>query len=289
MRMFELARIARLAALSAILAACAEAPSVEGRSPSLMGTEIDGTLRVDSAGQLVADRNAQWLFDYFLTAEGELRDEQIRAEVVAEAHARLEPAAAGRAVELFDAYVAYRREAAEVGRDEDLTLEEATDRLHEAYARHLEPLEAFPTELERLDQAAAVARLLDDDELDSIQKAARVAAVAEGTLEATKAYAPARAHHAVAAARARGASDEEVFEIRATLLGDEAARRLADLDRERAIWDARVDHYLQDARSLREAIPDEHALAEAIEALRRERFDAAELPRLRALERNAAL
>jgi lipase chaperone LimK len=273
--------------LSLALGACAEAPAIEGRSPSLIGTDTDGTLRIDSSGAFVADQGAQWLFDYFLTAEGEMRDEQIRAEVVAEARARLEPSAASRAIELFDAYVAYRREAAEIGRDEDLSLEAAAKRLRDAYARHLGPLQGFSAELERIDQAVTVARLLRDDELDPTQKAARLASVAEGAAEARWAHAPARAHHAVAAARARGASDAEVFDLRAELLGEEAAGRLAALDRERAAWEARVEDYLVEVRALRASLADDEARVE-VERLRRERFNDAELLRLRAPPRGGA-
>ena len=278
--------VAALAA--AALAACVEGGALEQRSPSLVGTDTDGELRIDSAGEFVADPSAQWLFDYFLTGEGEVGDEMLRAAVVAEATDRLDAAAARRAVELFDAYVAFRREAAEVGRDEDISLDEARAALRDAHARHLGAAGAFAAELERIDRGIEVARVLASDDLDAPAKAARLEAILEPPRGDARALRPARAHREVREARARGASDEEIFAIRSELVGEEAARRLAALDAERQAFGERVQAYRDEVRALRERIADDEVRAEALEALRRERFNQAELLRLRALDRLAA-
>jgi lipase chaperone LimK len=272
---------ALLVALAA--SACNEAEVSERWSRSLGGTETDGVLRTDADGRLIVDHQTRWLYDYFLTAEGELGPETIRAQVVAEAYERLDPQEAQRAVEVFDAYVAFREEAAEVGRDDDVTLDEAAARLHDAYARHLGGEAAFAGELERIDEAVAVARVLSDDELDPEAKSERLAGILEEP-EQTHALAPARAHRAVREARAQGAGDDEVFAIRAEYLGEEAARRLAALDEERQVWRARVAAYRREARRLRDAIAGDGARAEAIEALRAEHFSGDEILRIRALD-----
>jgi lipase chaperone LimK len=82
-------------------------------APSLRGTEPDGDLEVDARGAFVPTRSALRAFDYYLSAAGEETDDAIRAHVDAFARARLPPAEAARATQLFDGYVAYRASLAQ--------------------------------------------------------------------------------------------------------------------------------------------------------------------------------
>ena len=77
---------------------------------SLRGTDVDGTLQVDAVGRFVANAEAVRLFDYFLSTEGEVPPEAIRARLSEEARRRLSATEAARAIDLFDRYVAYRRD-----------------------------------------------------------------------------------------------------------------------------------------------------------------------------------
>ena len=281
------ALIAAACALSPVALACVEPALPESTSHSLEGTETDGELRTGGDGYLVVDRDTQWLFDYFLTREDEASDEVIRAEVAAEAYERLDPAAARHAVELFDAYAEFRREAAEVGRDEDITLDQAAHRLRDAHARHLGDEDGFAGELAHIDRAVAVAHVLNDDDLDQEAKAVQLAAMMP--VVASRAVVPAQAHGEVRQARARGADEAEVFAIRAEMLGAEAAGRLAALDEQRREWDARVEAYRRDAQQVHEAIADDAGRLAALEALRAERFTEIEARRLAVLEGAATL
>jgi lipase chaperone LimK len=266
------------------LAALACAPEVEFVDTTvrtLDGTAIDGKLRTGGDGELIVDRHTRWLYDYFLTAEDELGDDRLRAEVVAEANERLDRDAARRAIEIFDAYVEFRREAREIGRDEDLSLEDTAALLRDAHARHLGEVQGFAADLDLIDQAVAVRRVLDDATLDREAKAERIGALL-GRGEHTAAMGPVRARRAVTEARARGADDAEIFAIRAELLGEGAASRLAALDQERAAWQARLDDYRREASHIREVIIDEAARAEALDRLAAERFSEADRLRLRA-------
>jgi len=42
-----------------------------------------------------------------------------------------------------------------------------------------------------------------------------------------------------------GASEDELYQLRVELVGAEAAENLADLDKERAVWDQRVEQFRQ--------------------------------------------
>lgn len=282
------ASVSGVFAAIAIGSACVEVEENQttSASASLERTEADGVLRVGEDGELVADRDAQWFYDYFLTAEGELPPAELRAELAEEAHTRLEPELAAQAVELFDAYVAYRREAAEIGTEEEISIDEVAEELRAAHDRHLGGVAGFSHERERIDRAVAAARALADDELDAEATREEL----EGILEASddrvreRATAPSEMYWEAREAREAGADDDEIFAMRAERLGEAAASRLEALENERASWRARVEGYRREARRLEEEVEGEDARERAREELKRERFSAAEIRRLRALE-----
>lgn len=95
---------------------------------------------------------------------------------------------------------------------------------------------------------------------------------------------PAEAHDRADSTRAPGAEDA-LFAVRASRPGPEAAERPAALDAKPAAWKQRLADY----RAARDALRadsglDESERARALEALRRERFEGAELERVRALD-----
>jgi hypothetical protein len=81
-------------------------------APSLVGASVDGAFEVDASGRFVATASAVRLFDFFLSAEGEIPDGDLRENVKRQAERSLPPAEAGRALALFDRYVDYRLRAA---------------------------------------------------------------------------------------------------------------------------------------------------------------------------------
>jgi lipase chaperone LimK len=79
---------------------------------SLRDTEVDGAFETDAAGHFVPSASAVRLFDYFLSAEGEVSVREIRAAVRQRAEHALPLEQAERATDLFDRYVDYRPRAA---------------------------------------------------------------------------------------------------------------------------------------------------------------------------------
>jgi lipase chaperone LimK len=96
------------------LPAVASGESVR-QSRSLRGTEVDGALESDAAGHFVPSAAAVRLFDYFLSAQGEVSLEAIRGGVAVEATKQLSPPEGERALNLFDRYVQYRRDGSAGG------------------------------------------------------------------------------------------------------------------------------------------------------------------------------
>ncbi|BFM17006.1 lipase secretion chaperone [Maricurvus nonylphenolicus] len=73
--------------------------------PSLEGSEIDGALEIDDDGQLIKDKDVKYLFDYFLSATGEISQDQVSQLLSLYAEASLPSEAASEAITLFATYL----------------------------------------------------------------------------------------------------------------------------------------------------------------------------------------
>jgi lipase chaperone LimK len=280
-------------------------PDPSARRPrSLRGTRTDGGLVVDADGRFVPTLEARRLFDYFLTTEGELPLDALRARIVRAIERRLSPDAARDATALLDRYLAYRdavrlRATAAAPGGDDLD-----GRLATLAALRREMLgEAAATAFFAGEEAEArllleTRRILADPTLAAEERAARVevlyaAREADLPADVRAARATARLASALriaeAEVRARGGDAAELQALRERLAGPEAATRLADLDRRRAGWDARVEAF----RGARERLDQDPSLSPdartaAIARLLAESFTPPERLRVAALDRLAA-
>jgi lipase chaperone LimK len=220
-----------------------EAPALPA---SLTGTDVDGALGLGADGRFCLDRAARRLFDYFLSAAGELDRAAIRRLVAAQAAAQL-PGHEEEVLDGFDRYLGYLDDAAAA----TAASSPGTD-LHD----HLATLSAL--QVARFGDEVA-ARLFGDDDalaaaiLDASDLAGELAgrtdlspAEREAAAEAIDARLPARLREArarmrapalvraqVEAARAAGAGEAEIWALRARAFGSDAADRLAARDRRR--------------------------------------------------------
>jgi lipase chaperone LimK len=81
-----------------------------------MDTEIDGSLKQDSQGNLIVDLDTRDFFDYMLSAvgdesTGDISPEQVLAFINQYAQQNLSPTAAAQAMELLDDYLAFKESA----------------------------------------------------------------------------------------------------------------------------------------------------------------------------------
>jgi len=289
---------------SAPNAPVSDAGGALARPRSLRGTRVDGGLVVDAAGHFVPTLDARRLFDYFLTATGEVPDDALRARIAREIARRLPAEAAREATALLDRYLVYRERVralatADVPDDHDLDARLAT-----LIALRRETLGPDAAEAFFAEEEADARRLLDsrrianDPTLAPEDRAARIEAVfatAEADLptEVREARAASRLATALRGAenevRARGGDAAEIAALRTRLVGPEAAARLAELDRTRADWQSRVDAF----RAARTRILADPSLAAterdaAVARLGEESFTPAERRRVEALDRLAA-
>ena len=237
---------------------------------SLRGTEPDGAIAFDAAGQVVLDAALVRVFDYFLALTGEVSDARIRSLLFEHAVARHGQAAALRVLAVFDRYVAMRAELAAQPPTADLDrryarLRETRERWFGAAAEAM-----FGAEHAQLEDTLTRRHLADDPDALAEFEAARPPARRAAEREA------AAAHIAEEQTRQLDALDTDPEQRRAEreqLWGAEAAARLAALDAQRADWDRRVADYLRRretvgaAEALRGFTAEERARIEALEAV----------------------
>ena len=259
---------------------------------SMDGTRPDGHVRQDAAQQLVVDAELGYLFDYYLAGLGERELDAIRAEIERELERRLAPGPARQAKVLLGKYLDYKRALATL----EGTLKPGGDMPAVARARRdamLKLRNEYFTEREIAGlfgdadayDADALARLevTQDKQLSAPQRQARLAALDAALSPEQRARRAAplaivNVEQSVAAMRAQGAGDNEVYRARAAAFTPEAAARLAELDKEQAQWQARIAAYRQQRRQV---APGD---AQALQRLRDAGFSALEQKRLAAYE-----
>lgn len=214
---------------------------------SMDGTQPDGDLRSDGDA-LVVDSGLRLLFEYFMAAVGEASLDQIRAEIEREIDRRLKPGPAAEAKRLLGCYFDYKRALVDVEKRiqaQGNSLEDMRARveaMRQTRARFFSPKEVrglFGDEDAFNADALARLEILQDQTLSDAQKQQKLAALEAALVPEVREAKEAplqilKLEAAVSKMREQGASDDEVYRIRAATLSPEAADRLAQLDRERA-------------------------------------------------------
>lgn len=255
---------------------------------SLRGTQADGELSFDADGRLLPDLGLRRLFDHFLSLSGEFSLADIR-RLIADAVLRT------HGTDATDAAMAWFERYRDLLRAIDAT-DFSTDPLARAGALHALRLRhlgeaathaMFGDEEAALDLALARQRIRAADDLDPTERARWLDELDQTRPDGERAIladsdaidlaeSQTRALDALAADAATRHAE------RAALWGEDAAERLAQLDAERANWDARVAHYRAARASLGE---DPSALVAWLQA----NFSEAERRRLAALEATGTL
>lgn len=266
--------------------------------PSFAGTQVDGRLRADPAGNLIIDADIRPVFDYFLASIGEEPIAASVARLQRYIQAQLPEPAEQQATKLLSQYLDYKRQLLTLEQDHarqpDIDamrarldavrqlrariFDEAT---HQAFFALEEAADGFT--LERL-------ALRHDQTLSAAEQGAaldRFRGSLPPELQDTLALQlQSELRGQTRVLQARGGSSAELRQLRQQLVGNAAADRLEQLDAKRRDWQSRVMAYRQDksrienSRGLGDA--DKEA---AIRRLASQRFDDNEQLRLEAAER----
>lgn len=277
---------------------------LEQLPPSLRGTEVDGALEVDAGGNLKVTLGVRQVFDYFLAAVGEESRESVLARVKAYLlnELRGHELAVNQALHLFQSYVAMLdalgappsglAEQVKEGGVEGLRARMAW--VQQTRRQFMSPaaVEAFFGDEEAYDRYSLERmEVMQNPSLGATDKANRLAAL-EASLPASlreNVQAVSKYQELTSLTedwQSRRGSPEELRVIREKVVGAEAADRLEALDRERAVWEGRVDSYM-DQRS---AILENPGISEqdrqqALNSLRNSLFKGGELIRIETLEK----
>lgn len=265
---------------------------------SFSGTRADGRFKLNG-DKLVPDAGLFEFFDYYLAAQGERTLEEIRQQIEAELTATLPADASNEAKRLLQAYLAYKQSLAELlqtgGHNGQSVLEQLRNRLNgarQARSRHF-----TPTEIKQLfgdrdieeEQALARLEIQQDKTLSAEQKLARLAALDAQLPPEQRKLREQPLEHAslqndVENLRKQGASEAQIYQLRAQRAGPEAAQRLAALDQEEQHWQQRVDNYLAARGQILNSQQQPGEREAAIQRLRQEKFSPQEQLRLSAFE-----
>ncbi len=271
------------------------------------GTVPDGDLRLWGNGKTLSSLGGDLpygelrrMFDYFLSAWGEQDLNAIVERIDREIQSQLPVPQSDAAKALLRKYLKYKE--ALVALDKTPS---AQGQGVEAIRKRFEGMQALrgqfftPREDEAMfgfDDAYdrdAIARLEihQNTSLSEAQKRERMAVLDAAMPAAVKAEREAprqiiNLENQVAALRAQGATDAQVFNVRAKALNPEAAQRLAELDRDEQAWQARIADYQRERQRVLQSNANssgserESSLAQ----LQQSRFSLAEIPRLVAYE-----
>ncbi len=238
---------------------------------SLAGSLPDGTVNIDELGNVLADKDLHRLFDYYLSATGEMTTDQIRTRLLSVASDFLSMEQLGQLRDIFDQYVNYLSAAERFAlfQLKDAPLADRLTGISELRQVSLgsEMAAAFFADEEAY--AVHVLRMQDNEsiETNNAQQLKWLAAEEMAT-----------GFHDVLieneAFNALQIADDERLVVRTELYGAEVANNLAALDTKQALWLEKVSHYID----LRMQMADNHVLLQQLE----QNYDARELKRLRA-------
>lgn len=255
---------------------------------SLRGTLPDGALRFDANNRLIVDADLRRHVEWWLSLLGEVPIARIR-ELLQANLANYTPDQARQALAFFDRWIDYLQAA-----DGLSTAGETGARLsalsdlrqrwfgadaqglfgdEEAYTRAVLARQDALTDPTFTAEQRAEAVALADAELDENQRAMRQAS-----------RDPLLASVQTSQFEALNTAPEQRHEERAALWGDKAADRLAQLDQERAQWDARMQAFRSERQQIlndSSLTPEQHQAG--IEALLERDFSDPEARRAQAL------
>lgn len=223
---------------------------------SLAGTRSpDPTVAGDDV--LVADAQLRHMFDYYLSAGSETSLANIRAQIEAELDRTLKPAAAKEGKRLLSCYLDFKASLIEMEKNPQspapgispirarmLAIQNTRARFFTA--KEVEGM--FGADDANDMDSVARLEISQDKDLSLEQKKEKLAALDAAMPAALREAreAPLKVIKMEAEAgkmRANGASDDDVYRMRAKVFSPEAASRLAELDQSNRDWKQRIENY----------------------------------------------
>lgn len=275
---------------------------LEGLPASLRDTEVDGELEVDANGRLKITNGIRRVFDYFLSATGEESLESLLARIRAYIRHKLPSGPAAEAEKLLDAYVSYKRgleniQQAVAPGSQQIDISAVRRQMAEVQALRTqyfsqEVITAFFGDEDAYDHyTLARMDVLQNKQLSASARAQQLAELErqlptslQESLKTINQYQNLQA--LTQDWQTRNGSPAELRQIRESLVGPEAADRLENLDKERALWGQRMNAWLGERGSILSNINlSEQDRLRQVDIARQQRFQPEEIVRVQSLER----
>jgi lipase chaperone LimK len=273
---------------------------------SMQDTQPDGNLQ----GAMAANGSPQAsglaygelrrLFDYYLSAVGEQSIDVIVAQIRSDLQQRLPPAQAQKAQRLLGLYIEFKRELVELDAKPELAGNGvaairkrmlAQQDLRARYFSNDEVQGMFGFDDAYDMDAVARLEVSQNPALTPLEKQQQLAALDAALPETLRrereaSHGVVRVEQQVAELRAKGASDDDIYRMRAKEFDAQAAARLADVDREEAAWKSRIARYRDERSKVLQNLANapESERQTALAQLQQSLFSEAERPRLVAYE-----
>lgn len=270
---------------------------------SLRDTQVDGMFRVSANGELLLTRDIRQIFDYFLTTIGEEDVDRITARMRAYINHQLQPPARAQAQDVLTRYMNMKRAMgnvdesmlnAPVDRYEPSQLKRRKETIQQIRNAHLsaDEIQAFYADEDAYDNYT-LSRLdvMNNTALSPQQRAEQINSLQQqlpqrlrDNLQQSQRV---RDLNQLSEALAeQGGTQEQLRDLRVTVVGEAAAERLAKLDEVRKAWDARLNNWLAEKKIIEQnqALSSEQK-TQAITQRRAELFNEAEQKRLYVLEK----
>ena len=276
---------------------------LENLPRSLQGTEVDGEIIIDENKQLVVTEGLRRLFDYFLSALGEEDEAVIYARVESYIRSHTPEPAASQAMKIFDQYIAYLKaipaiekrygnlqlQATKNGElDLSVVAQQQQDvaKLRQQYFNKNTITAFFGAEDAYDDYSIAMVKINQDKQMSDAQKeAAKQDYISRMPDNATKANIAQQANLEELISRteqmqAKGATAEELYNMRRELVGAPAAARLAQVDQQDAHFDQRFKQYQAQKQQLLSQNADKAQAQTQINQIEQQLFNETERKRL---------
>lgn len=261
--------------------------------------DIDGNVRIDMNGNLVLDRDLRRFLDFFIGLTRSPEDEPGMREAISVTMDRngIPKPIQAEVLGILENYLTYREAAETMQANRDpsqYNMNAVFDELYSLRRQHMGPDVAegfFGQEEARLSAMFARRQVLTSSGMSDAERERALAAIEQNLPESTReverrSRSIVDVRRQVREMRNNGATEQEIFSVRAARFGTEAAERLARLDEERSRWQEQLRSYREQKTRI-EAQPhlSDAARQEAVEQLRQEYFSEQEQRRVSILDR----
>ncbi|MBC3861093.1 lipase chaperone [Undibacterium jejuense] len=275
---------------------------------SLEGTNADGDIQQNKDGDLQLDAELKRLFDYYLSAIGEKSLPEIQSQIEKILDQKLQAQAARQAKELLKRYIAFKQALVDLEKNASSTLS-TNDNLLSAVNNKWQSMRQLRSQFFSEKEIQAMFGFDDAYDLDALSRLAisqdKTLTDAErrnklqtldknmpADLKAAKdaPYQVIRLEDQAKKMRNEGASEDDIYRMRAAATSPEAANRLAQVDRDINDWNGRVSQYLEQRKQLTSSPTNasdndnDNDKQRALQQLRNKYFTSQEQRRLAAYE-----